>query len=87
MRFSVPLAFGIGAARVTLPHTSQNVGNLVWRYEERYPALAQAHLQARERIETFWETGKSHAQMSGGKLEEKVVEARDGVEDWVKKGK
>ena len=87
LRFSVPLAFGIGTARYTLPYTSQNVGNLVWKYEERYPALAQAHLQTRARIQRFWETGKSHAQMSAGVLGDKVVEARDSVEDWVKKGK
>lgn len=86
LRFSVPLAFGIGAARATLPHTTRNVGDLIWRYEERFPEVAKAHLRVKERVETFWETGKSHAQMGAGRLEEKVVEAREGVEEWVKQG-
>lgn len=87
LRFSVPLAFGVGAARATIPYTSRNVGDLIWRYEERFPEVAKAHLAARERVERFWETGKSHAQMGAGRLEEKVVEAREGVEEWVKQGK
>lgn len=87
LRFSVPLAFGIGAARATLPHTSRNVGDLIWKYEERYPEVAKVHLQTRERIARLWETGKAHTQMSVGMLEEKVVEARDKAEDWVKQGK
>lgn len=64
-----------------------NVGDLIWTYEKKYPQLADAHLQARERIERFWETGKSHTQMSLGMLEQKVDEARKGMEDWVSKGK
>lgn len=87
LRFSVPLAFGIGAAQATIPYTMRNVGDLIWTYEKQYPEVAKAHLQARERIERLWETGKSHSQMSLGMLEDKVTEARDAAEDWVSKGK
>lgn len=87
LRFSVPLALGIGTARATIPYTMRNVDGLVWKYEERYPAVADAHVRVRERARRVWETGKAHTQGSLAVLEEKVDEAREGVEGWVGKGK
>jgi organizing structure protein 2 len=87
LRASVPLAVGITAANVVLPITSKNVGDLLWTYEEKYPVLADAHLRTRERITQFIETGKAHAGMGLGMVEGKINETKDGLEDWVKKGR
>lgn len=87
LRASVPVAVGIGAAQYVLPITSQNVGNLIWKYEERYPALAENHLKIKERVTRFLQTGVEHTKMTMGMLEHKVDETRESVEDWVKKGR
>lgn len=87
LRASVPLAVGLTAANVVLPITSKNVGDLIWTYEEKYPALAEAHLKTRERISHFIETGKAHAGMTVGMVEGKLTETKEGLEDWVKKGR
>jgi organizing structure protein 2 len=87
LRASVPAAIGVGAAYAVLPITMRNVGDLVWTYEERYPVLADAHLRTKARVSKFLETGKAHSQMSYYMVQDKVGEAREKMEDWVKKGK
>jgi organizing structure protein 2 len=87
LRASVPVAVGIAAANIVLPITSKNVGDLIWTYEEKYPVLADTHLRARNRIAEFVETGKAHAGMGLGMVEGKLNETKDGLEDWVKKGR
>ena len=87
LRATVPAAIGIGAACAVLPITTRNVGDLVWTYEERYPALAEAHLATKTRVQRFWETGKAHSAVTVGMVQDKVGETRERLEDWVKKGK
>ncbi|KAK7546753.1 apolipo protein O-domain-containing protein [Phyllosticta citricarpa] len=87
LRASVPVAVGVAASYALLPLTTRNVGNLIWTYEERYPALAENHIRIKERVTRFVETGKAHSKMSVAMLEEKIGNARETVEDWVKKGK
>jgi len=86
LRFATPTAFGVGAAYTFLPVTTRNVGDLVWKYEQRYPALAQTHLQVRERATQIWETSKAHTMSGVDMAEAKLDEARKGVEGWVGKG-
>lgn len=86
LRFATPLAFGTGAAQYFLPYTMRNVGDLAWKYEQRYPPLAQTHIQVRERIEQIWETSKAHTLSTVDMAEQKLDEARKGVEGWVGKG-
>ena len=65
-----------------------NVEGLVQDWEGRYsPELRERHIRAKERIRTFVETGMEHSKMSLQMGEEKVAEARQSVEDWVKKGR
>jgi len=64
----------------------RNVGDLVWRYEERFPVVADTHLRVKERVGMFVETGIAHSKMSVGMVEDKVGEAREKVEGWVSKG-
>ncbi|KAK8156662.1 apolipo protein O-domain-containing protein [Phyllosticta citrichinensis] len=87
LRASVPVAVGVAASYALLPLTTRNVGNLIWTYEERYPALAENHLRIKDRVTRFVETGKAHSKMSVAMLEEKIGSARETVEEWVKKGK
>lgn len=87
LRASVPAAVGVAAAYAVLPHTMQNVGALVWSYEERYPALADAHLRTKARVVHLIETGKAHAGMTVGMVQDKVSDVRDNMEGWVKKGR
>jgi organizing structure protein 2 len=87
LRGTVPVLVGLGVAHAVIPITMQNVGNLVWKYEERFPVIADTHLRTRARVEKFIETGKAHTQMSFGMLQDKVSDTREKMEDWVKKGK
>lgn len=87
LRASVPAAVGITAAYAVLPVTMGNVGNLVWEYEERYPAVAHTHVLVKERISRFIDTGKAHAGMTVGLVQDKVSDVRDNMEGWVRKGR
>ncbi|KKY34717.1 hypothetical protein UCDDA912_g05269 [Diaporthe ampelina] len=87
LRATVPAAFGVGMGWTAIPHTMRNTSDLAWKYEQRYPAVAQGHLQ----IKDSWRQGVSfarvHTQLGRDKLEEKVKGARETVEEWVRKGK
>lgn len=87
LRATVPAAFGVGMGWTAIPHTMRNTADLAWKYEQRYPVVAQSHLQ----IKDSWRQGVSfarvHSQLGRDKLEEKVKGARETVEEWVRKGK
>jgi len=87
LRATVPLAVGIAAGWYVIPITMRNVGDLMWTYEEKFPVVADTHLRIRDRVSKFVETGVAHSKMSAGMLEDKVGEAREKVEEWVRKGK
>lgn len=81
-----PLAFGTVAAWSLLPVTMRNVSDLVWEYEKKVPAVADGHLQLREKAEHIWSTGVAHSGMTRGIMEEKIGEARKKLEQVVSKG-
>lgn len=87
LRASLPAAVGITAAYAVLPLTMHNVGSLLWSYEEKYPVLADTHLRTRASIAHFIDTGKAHAGMTVGMVQDKVHDVRDSMEGWVKKGR
>lgn len=87
LRFATPLATGVTTAHYVVPRTTQNVGDLVWRYEEKYPVVRDNHLRVTEGVRHFVETGKAHSQMGLAMAEEKVQGVREAVEEWVKKGR
>lgn len=86
-RATVPLAFGVGAGWALLPVTMRNISDLAWKYEQRVPVVAQAHLQTRAALERTASFAKVHAEVSKNFADEKVHAAREKVEDWVKQGK
>jgi organizing structure protein 2 len=87
LRATFPLAVGIGAGWAIIPITMRNVGDLAWKYEERFPVIADTHLRIKERVTRFVETGVAHTKMGVGMFEDKVGEAREKVDEWVKKGR
>lgn len=87
LRATVPLAVGIGAGWVVLPVTMRNVSDLLWKYEQRFPAVADGHLRTREGIEKAWRMARIHTKQAVDIVDEKVSSGRGAVEDWVKKGR
>ncbi|KAK4174978.1 apolipo protein O-domain-containing protein [Triangularia setosa] len=87
LRTATPLALGITAAWTVLPVTMTNVSELLWYYEKKVPAVAEAHLQVREGLEKGVYMAKVHAELAQRKIEEGVREVREGLEGWVRKGK
>jgi organizing structure protein 2 len=87
LRATVPLAVGIGAGWVALPITMRNVADLLWKYEQRFPAIADGHTRTREGIERAWYMARLHTQQAVNIVDDKVSAGREAVEDWVKKGK
>jgi len=86
VRFVTPIITGVTTAHYVVPRTTENVGNLVWRWEEKYPVVRDNHLRVTESVRHFIETGKAHSQMGLAMAEEKVSGVRESVQDWVKKG-
>lgn len=87
LRAATPLGFGLAAAWTLLPVTMGNVSSLLWEYERRFPAVADAHLRTREGIEKGVSFARVHTRLGVQKVEETVHEAREAVEGWVRKGK
>ncbi|KAF8860747.1 mitochondrial protein-like protein [Acephala macrosclerotiorum] len=87
LRATVPLAVGIGAGWVVLPVTMRNVSDLLWKYEQRFPAIADGHIRTREGIEKAWRMARIHTQQAVNIVDDKVSSGREAIEDWVKKGK
>lgn len=87
LRASMPIALGIGAGWVVLPVTMRNVADLMWKYEEKFPAVADSHVRFRDGIQRGVRFAKVHTQLGANYIDEKVTDAREAVEGWVRKGK
>lgn len=87
LRATAPLALGIGAGWTVLPITMGNIADLAWKYEQRFPVVAENHLKLREGIENGISFARVHSEVGVRYVDEKVTDAREAVEDWVKKGK
>lgn len=87
LRATFPLAVGVAAGWYVIPVTMGNIGELAWKYEKKFPVVADTHLRINERVSRFIETGVAHSKMGVGMLEDKIGEVRGKTEDWVKKGK
>jgi MICOS complex subunit MIC26 len=87
LRGVVPLAVGIGAGWIVLPITMRNISELLWKYEEKFPAIADGHLRTRKSIQRAWEMTRVHTQAAVSTVDEKIGESREAIEGWVRKGK
>ncbi|KFY15035.1 hypothetical protein V492_02268 [Pseudogymnoascus sp. VKM F-4246] len=87
LRGSAPLAIGVAAGWVVLPVTMRNVSDLLWKYEQKFPALANGHLKTKSGIQRAVYMAKVHTEQAVRVVDEKVGEGREAVEGWVSKGK
>lgn len=87
LRGAIPLVVGIGAGWVVLPITMRNISDLLWKYEEKFPAIADGHLRTRQSIQRAWEMTRTHTHAASTYIDEKIGEGREAVEGWVRKGK
>jgi len=87
LRASVPLALGIGASWVVLPITMRNVSELTWTVEQKFPAVAETHVKIQDGVAKSASFARVHSQLGVRYVDEKVTDAREAVESWVKKGK
>ncbi|KAK4696936.1 MICOS complex subunit MIC26, partial [Lecanoromycetidae sp. Uapishka_2] len=85
LRASVPVAVGIGAAWYVLPHTTRNVADLVWTYEEKAPLISMNHMRIRGAIEESWKQTKIRAEITKKWSDERVKASREAIEKWVRK--
>jgi MICOS complex subunit MIC26 len=86
LRGLTPLAFATGAAWAFIPETTRNTGDLLWRFEQKVPAVADTHLAVRKGIEDgldWVETGAENAKKS---VDQSVSKGKKAVEDLVRKG-
>lgn len=86
LRAVTPLGFGTVAAWTLLPVTMRNVSDLIWEYEKKAPTVAEQHLKIRESAEHIWYTGLAHSAMARARMEEKIGQGREKLEEWVRKG-
>ncbi|KAG9237604.1 mitochondrial protein-like protein [Amylocarpus encephaloides] len=87
LRVALPLAVGVGAGWVVLPVTMRNISDLVWKYEQRFPVVADSHIRTREGVEKAWRMARIHTQQAVNIVDDKVTAGREAAEGWVKKGK
>ncbi|POS87949.1 hypothetical protein EPUL_001328 [Erysiphe pulchra] len=87
VRGTLPLAVGITAGWTLLPVTSQNISNLIWKYEQRFPVIADSHIRTKEAINKAERMAKLHSQQVVETMNEKVSATRSAIEDWVRMGK
>ncbi|KAH7170604.1 apolipo protein O-domain-containing protein [Dactylonectria macrodidyma] len=87
LRATFPLALGIGAGWTVIPITMRNVSDLTWKYEQRFPVIAESHVRLRESLRQGVSFAKVHSALGVRYVDEKVTDARETVEGWVQKGK
>jgi organizing structure protein 2 len=87
LRASLPLALGIGAGWTVLPITMRNISDLTWKYEQRFPVVAESHIRLRKSLLNSVSFAKAHSNLGVRYVDEKVTDAREAVEGWVQKGK
>lgn len=87
LRATVPAAFGVGMGWTVLPVTMGRVSDLTWKYEQRFPVVAQSHIQAKESLRQGVSFAKVHTQLGRDIVDEKVKGVRETVEEWVRKGR
>ncbi|KAL6695903.1 apolipo protein O domain-containing protein [Trichoderma pleuroticola] len=87
LRATLPFALGVGASWTVLPITMRNVSDLAWKYEQKFPAVAESHIKLREGIQRGIHFAKVHREVGVQYVDDKVTNVREAVENWVAQGK
>lgn len=48
-----PVVFGVAAFAYFLPETYNNTGKLIWRFEQKVPEIADAHVNAQKQVDSI----------------------------------
>lgn len=81
VRAAAPLVFGTAAFAYFLPEAYANTGKLVWKFEQRAPALAQAHIDTEKSVKDFAASVDTAVKDANSALESSVHTARKFVAD------
>ncbi|KAF3902436.1 hypothetical protein ABW21_db0200633 [Orbilia brochopaga] len=87
LRVLAPVVTGVAASWYFLPVTTRNVADLAWRWEQKVPAVAEAHLATRRGIEDGWSTATGSYRQARETVEESTAKARHTIEGWVRNSK
>ena len=87
LRATAPVALGLTAGWVLIPHTMRNVGDLVWQFEEKAPVIALNHLRVSGAAEEGYRQIRQRSKSLGEWADERVSNGREAVEGWVRKGR
>ncbi|UKZ77178.1 hypothetical protein TrVFT333_004897 [Trichoderma virens FT-333] len=87
LRATLPFALGVGAGWTVLPITMRNVSDLAWKYEQKFPVVAESHIKLREGIQKGIHFAKVHREVGVQYVDDKVTNVREAVENWVAQGK
>ena len=72
---------------MVIPHTMRNVSDLLWRYEEKVPFVAENHLRVREAVVEGSRGARDVGSQVGKWTEIRMRQGREAVEGWVGKGR
>jgi organizing structure protein 2 len=81
IRATAPVLFGLGAFRYFLPGTYRNTGALIWSFEQRSPAVADAHLKVEAQINDLSSGVQSVLETGQSSLESGVHKTREFIAD------
>ncbi|KAL7935043.1 apolipo protein O domain-containing protein [Trichoderma chlorosporum] len=87
LRATLPVALGVGAGWTVLPITMRNASDLAWKYEQKFPVVAESHIRLREGIQKSIHFAKVHREVGVQYVDDKVTNVREAVENWVAQGK
>lgn len=74
-----PIVFGVLAFNYFLPQTYKNTGKLIWSFEQKAPALAQAHIDTTKQVEDIITNVDTAVKDANTALESSVHKARKFV--------
>lgn len=81
VRGLAPVVFGVAAFRYFLPQTYDNTGKLIWGFEQKAPAVAEAHINAQKQVDGLVQDVNTAVHDSKSSLESSVRSARKFVID------
>ncbi|KAF8456763.1 apolipo protein O-domain-containing protein, partial [Kalaharituber pfeilii] len=85
IRILTPIVVATGASWYFLPLTTRNVGELLWHFEKKVPAVAETHLQIRKTAEDNIAVIRQNIVETRKVVDENVTKGRETIEEWVKK--
>lgn len=83
LRTAFPLTTGVVAGWMLIPHTMQNVGDLIWEGEQKIQPLAEGHLVVRGFVTEAIRQTKIHGKVARNWVDETAGDARKIIEGWV----